>query len=152
MICLIQISQKLLTKQENNNIINIGYILYNEVNKRLENFNIDFFELENGDCPIKDYLDSVDKKLRAKILWTIGLLETNGNMLGMPYSEHLDDGIFELRTKQGSDISRVLYFFCIGRKIILTHGFTKKTNKVPKSEIEIAKKYRDIYVSRQKGE
>ena len=152
MICLIQISQKLLTKQENNNIINIGYILYNEVNKRLENFNIDFFELENGDCPIKEYLDSVDKKLRAKILWTIGLLETNGNMLGMPYSEHLDDGIFELRTKQGSDISRVLYFFCIGRKIILTHGFTKKTNKVPKSEIEIAKKYRDIYVSRQKGE
>ena len=152
MIYLIQINQKLLTKCKNHNIINIGYILYNEVNKGLENFNIDFFELENGDCPIKDYLDSVDKKLRAKILWTIGLLEANGNMLGMPYSEHLDDGIFELRTKQGSDISRVLYFFCIGRKIILTHGFTKKTKKVPKSEIETAKKYREIYVSRQKGE
>ena len=118
----------------------------------MENFNIDFFKLDNGDCPIKDYLNSVDKKLRAKILWTIGLLETNGNMLGMPYSEHLDDGIFELRTKQGSDISRVLYFFCIGRKIILTHGFTKKTNKVPKGEIETAKKYRDVYLSRQKGE
>lgn len=141
-----------MTKQKNNNIINIGYILYSEVYKRLENFNIDFFKLDNGDCPIKDYLNSVDKKLRAKILWTIGLLETNGNMLGMPYSEHLDDGIFELRTKQGSDISRVLYFFCIGRKIILTHGFTKKTNKVPKGEIETSKKYRDIYFSRLKGE
>lgn len=118
----------------------------------MENFNIDFFKLDNGDCPIKDYLDSVDKKLRAKILWTIGLLETNGNVLGMPYSEYLDDGIFELRIKHGSDISRVLYFFYIGRRIILTHGFTKKSNKVPKSEIETAKKYKDIYLSRQKGE
>ena len=141
-----------MTKQKNNTIINIGYIPYREVNKRLENFDIDFFKLDNGECPIKDYLNSIDKKLRAKILWTIGLLETNGNMLGMPYSEHLDDGIFELRTKQGSDISRVLYFFCIVKNIILTHGFTKKTNKVPKREIETAKRYRDIYLNRQKGE
>ena len=118
----------------------------------MDNFNINFFNLDNGDCPTKDYLDSLDKKMRAKILWTIGLLETNGNTLGMPYSEHLDDGIFELRAKQGSDISRVLYFFCIGKNIILTHGFTKKTNKVPAREIETAKKYRDIYLSRQKGE
>ena len=122
------------------------------MDKRLNNFTIDFFRLDNGDCPVIDYLDSIDKKIRAKTLRTIELLETNGNMLGMPYSEHLDDGIFELRTKQGSDISRVLYFFCVGRKIILTHGFTKKTNKVPKSESETAKKYRDIYLSNQKGE
>ena len=118
----------------------------------MNNFDVDFFELENGDCPVKNYLDSIDKKMRAKMLRTIGLLETNGNMLGMPYSEYLDDGIFELRSKQGSDISRVLYFFCIGRKIILTHGFTKKTNKVPRSEIETAKKYRTIYLESQRGE
>lgn len=118
----------------------------------MENFDIDFFCLDNGACPLKEYLDKADTKMRAKILWTIGLLEINGNTLGMPYSEHLQDGIFELRTKQGSDISRVLYFFCVGRKIILTHGFTKKTNKTPKSEIETAKKYRDIYLSRRKGE
>ncbi len=118
----------------------------------MDNFEIDFFKLDNGHCPIIEYLDSTDKKMRAKILWTIGLLETNGNMLTMPYSEHLQDGIFELRTKHGSDISRVLYFFYIGRKIILTHGFDKKTNKVPPSEIATAKKYRDIYLNRQKGE
>ena len=118
----------------------------------MENFIIDSFELDNGNYPVKDYLNSLDTKMRAKILWTINLLETNGNMLGMPYSEFLQDGIFELRAKQGSDISRVLYFFCIGKKIILTHGFDKKTNKVPQSEIDTAKKYRDIYLRRQKGE
>lgn len=113
---------------------------------------MDFFKCDNGECPVIEYLNSINIKLRAKMAWTIGLLETNGNMLGMPYSEQLEDGIFELRAKQGSDISRVLYFFCVGRKIVLTHGFTKKTNKVPKSEIETAKKYREIYLTRRKGE
>ena len=67
----------------------------------------------------------------------------------MPYSEELEDGIFELRAKVGSDISRVLYFFVVGRKIILTNGFIKKTQKTPKSEIELAKKYRADYLSRE---
>lgn len=118
----------------------------------MENFDVDFFHLDNGDCPVEEYLDGTPTKMRAKILRTIGLLEANGNMLTLPHSEHLDDGIFELRTKQGSDISRVLYFFFIGRKIILTNGFTKKTQKTPKCELETAKKYRAIYLSRQKGE
>lgn len=34
--------------------------------------------------------------------------------------------MFELRTKQGSDITRVLYFFIVGKKAILTNGFIKK--------------------------
>lgn len=118
----------------------------------MENFDVDFFELDNGDCPVIQYLDSANNKMRAKILRTIKLLETNGNMLPKPYSEYLRDGIFELRVKQGSDISRVLYFFFVEKKIILTHGFTKKTNKVPPREIETAKKYREIYLRRQKGE
>lgn len=49
-----------------------------------------------------------------------------------PYSKHLDDGIFELRCKFGSDITRVLYFFYYEGKIILTNGFVKKTQKTPK--------------------
>lgn len=47
----------------------------------------------------------------------------------MPYSEHLVDGIFELRAQSGSNISRILYFFVIGRKIVLTNGFVKKNAK-----------------------
>ncbi len=37
-------------------------------------------------------------------------------MLREPYSKHLDDGIFELRCKFGSGITRVLYFFSIMRE------------------------------------
>jgi phage-related protein len=49
------------------------------------------------------------------------------------------DGIFEVRGKVGSNISRVLYFFHVDRKIILTNGFVKKTQKNPKNEITLAK-------------
>lgn len=64
--------------------------------------------------------------MRAKVFRTIELLEMKGNHLREPFSKHLVDGIFELRVKQGSNISRVLYFFVVGNKVILTNGFVKK--------------------------
>ena len=86
-----------------------------------------FYDTVDGKCPLQDYLDSLEPKLLAKTLRTIDLLENNGINLRGPYSEPIDDGLFELRTKQGSDITRVLYFFFAGNKAILTNGFTKKT-------------------------
>jgi len=77
------------------------------------------------------FILSLDKKMRAKVAWTIALLEAGGNSLREPYSKHLDDGILELRVKVGSDISKVLYFFIVGKRVILTHGFVKKTDDTP---------------------
>ena len=74
-------------------------------------FEIDMFHRENGDCPVKDFLDSLDKKMRAKLLKELETLEEYGSALREPHSKALDDGIFELRTKQGTNITRVLYFF-----------------------------------------
>lgn len=54
----------------------------------------------------------------------------------------------ELRAKVGSDISRVLYFFVVGQRAILTHGFIKKTNKTPVAEIERAISYRQDFFER----
>lgn len=36
----------------------------------------------------------------------------------------------------------------IGKKVILTNGFIKKTQKTPKNEIERAKEYRADYLER----
>ena len=58
---------------------------------------------------------------------------------------------FELRANQGSDISRVMYFFFVGQKAVLTTGFVKKSQKTPKSEIELAKKYKQDYMERESG-
>lgn len=117
----------------------------------MQEFEIIFYKTENGENPVSDFLDSLDAKMRAKMLMSIRIVKENGHLARMPYSEELQDGIFELRAKVGSDISRVLYFFMIGRKIILTNGFIKKTQKTPKSEIEKAKRYRDDYLSREEN-
>ncbi|WP_305151911.1 type II toxin-antitoxin system RelE/ParE family toxin [uncultured Dubosiella sp.] len=111
-------------------------------------YEIIFYETKDGECPVQDFLNSLSPKLLAKTLRTIDLLETNGPFLREPYSKSLDGTIFELRTKQGSNITRILYFFIVGKKIILTNGFVKKTQKTPKKEFERAKKLKADYERR----
>jgi phage-related protein len=115
-------------------------------------YEIIFFDTEDGKCPMKDFLDSLEPKLLAKTFRTIDLLEANGPNLREPYSKPLGDGIFELRTKLGTDITRVLYFFVAGQKAVLTNGFIKKTQKTPKSEINLALKYKIDYERRYGNE
>ena len=115
----------------------------------MNEFEIIFYDKPGGEEPAKEFIMSLDNKMEARMLKLIDLLSECGNRLRKPYSEHIDDGIFELRAKVGSDISRVLYFFVIGKQIILTNGFIKKTQKTPKSEIELAKKYRNEYLNRE---
>ena len=89
--------------------------------------------------------------MQAKLFMVLEFLEEKGPLLREPYSQSLGDGIFEVRAKQGSDISRVLYFFVVGKRIILTNGFVKKTQKTPTNEIERAKRYRKDYQTRKEG-
>lgn len=114
-------------------------------------FEVEFYETEKGDQPAKDFLLKLDKKMRAKMVNTIAILQDNGYELRKPYSKHLSEGIFELRAKVGNDITRVLYFFYVDKQIILTNGFIKKTQKTPKGEIEKAKKYRADYLQRKES-
>lgn len=117
----------------------------------MANFEVIFYEKKNGDIPVQDFLMSLDKKMRAKLSGIISILQEYGNQLREPYSKYLDDGIFEIRGKVGSDISRVLYFFYYDGKIILTNGFIKKAQKVPKAELDRAKEYRKDYLERMGG-
>ena len=117
----------------------------------MQEFEIVFYKTDTGESPVEDFLDSLNDKMRAKMLMSIRIIRENGFQTRMPYSEELEDGIFELRAKVGTDISRVLYFFMIGRKVILTNGFIKKTQKTPHEEIERAKKYRADYLSREES-
>ena len=116
----------------------------------MSEFEIIFYEKEDGTMPAQDFLDSLDDKMRAKMILTVDMLKTNGNRLREPYSKPLDDGIMELRAVVGTNISRVLYFFVVGQKVILTNGFIKKTQKTPKKEITLAKKYREDYIERER--
>lgn len=107
-----------------------------------------FYTDINGNVPVKEFLDSLDVKMRTKMLRSIMALQDLGHNLRMPLSESLDDGILELRAKVGSDITRVLYFFIVGDRAVLTHGFVKKKQKTPAREIKRAKEIRTDYLHR----
>ena len=115
----------------------------------MSDFRAIFYQEIDGTVPMNDFLSTLDKKMKAKVLRTIALFESMGNDLRDPYSKHLQDGIFELRIKVSTNISRVLYFFVIDKRAILTHGFVKKTDETPPNEIARAMKYRSEYKNRK---
>jgi len=112
---------------------------------------VEYYEKSDGTFPAEEFILAQDLKMKAKLFKLLELLEAHGNELREPYSKILKDGIFEVRAIQGNNITRVLYFFVVGRKIILTHGFTKKTQKTPPSEIDKAMKYRSDYYKQEEN-
>ena len=116
----------------------------------MDKFEVEFYTKDNGEKPAKDFILGLDVKMRAKVLGIIYVLEEKENQLREPYSKHLEDEIFEIRGKVGIDITRVLYFFYYGKKIIMTNGFIKKMQETPKQEIRLAKSYRKDYLERVK--
>lgn len=113
-------------------------------------FDIEFYRRSDGTAPVEEFLDTLNIKMRNKALDSLLLLESFGNNLREPYSKYVEDGLFELRIKFASDISRIFYFFYIDNKIILTNGFIKKTQKTPRNQLILAKNYKADYEQKAK--
>lgn len=114
----------------------------------MKDFEIIFYKKENGECPVSDFLSSLNKVMRYKLMHQLDLLELYGNNPKGDFSKFIRDGIFEVRAQNKTDITRIFYFFDKNRQIVLTHGFVKKTQRLPASELETAKRYREDYLAR----
>jgi len=68
------------------------------------------------------------------------MMIVHGSNLGLPHTKSLSNGLFELRLKSKEGIGRVFYCTKVGKNIIMLHSFVKKTDKIPKKEMEIALK------------
>ena len=96
----------------------MAYMPYNDYKgDTMTEFEVIFYEKENGDCPVEEFITALDVKMRAKMVGLLELLEEKGNQLREPYSKPIDDGIFEIRCKVGNNITRVLYFFTMKQKL-----------------------------------
>lgn len=114
----------------------------------MSKWNIIYYEAVDGNCPIEEFINSRNVNNKAKIFSIFTLLEEKGPNLPRPYADILKEGIHELRIKLSGDQIRILYFFCYKEFIILTHSFTKKTDKVPEAEIKKAIKYKEDFFNR----
>lgn len=94
-----------------------------------------FYDPKTGHAPVKEYLDDVPDKERAKILKYIEFLREHQGVLDEPYTKHIREKIRELRVDFGKNRHRIFFFSFVGKNIILLHAFQKRTAKSPKSEI-----------------
>lgn len=63
-----------------------------------------------------------------------------GPQLRMPHSKAFGDGLFELRPKGKAGIGRAFYCFLVGRRVVILHGFIKKSQQTPDRELKLARK------------
>ncbi len=113
-------------------------------------YEVIFYETSSGSCPVDGFLDLLQPKVRAKVEKWIEKLEQHGPNLPRPYADIIIGKIRELRIVFGSNHYRLLYFF-FGKIIVLTHGFIKKTDKVPTQEIQRAENYMTDFFNRYQG-
>ena len=98
-----------------------------------------------------DFFKDLKPEARRKFNWTLKLIATL-ERVPLKYFKHMEgsSGLYEIRVEVGSDIYRVFSFFDRGQLVILVNGFQKKTQKTPKSELELAEKLKKEYFN-EKG-
>lgn len=94
----------------------------------------------------KQFLDSIEEKSREKIIYNIWKSRSSINK---ELFKKLQDQIWEFRTNYNKTYYRLLAFWDNtdkeGTIVISTHGIIKKTDKIPKKEIEKAERIRQLY-------
>jgi phage-related protein len=100
-----------------------------------------FFRTEVGGEPVRDWLKSLpsseDRKRIGEDIKTVEF----GWPVGMPVCRPLGDGVYEARTKLAQNrIARVLFYIDKKARMVLLHGFIKKTQKSPDKDLELAKR------------
>lgn len=100
------------------------------------NWVVDFF-----DDKVMKSVQKWPSGIKAKFAWIVELIEEQGlEGVGMPYVGAFGNGLFEIRAKGREGIGRAIFCILIGKKITILNAFIKKTEKTPRTEIEIAMK------------
>lgn len=112
---------------------------------------MEFFVDEAGESPVEDFLNSLDMKSRARFRWSMEQLRTRNVRARPPLVRHIEDDLWELREESQTNIYRILYVFFTGRRIVFLHGFQKKTQKIPKRELETAKRHYQAFLAQERS-
>jgi phage-related protein len=114
-------------------------------------YSIKFYENEQGERPVRDYLKELgsktDKDSRIKVNKIYDYIETlkeHGTRAGMPFVKHMDGDIWELRPFA----DRFFFFYWKDNQFVFLHYYHKKTNKTPPNELDQAKRNLKSFIER----
>jgi phage-related protein len=111
---------------------------------------IQFYRTSTGKCPVEEFLDSLPDKHAQKAAWVLRLVEQM-DIVPQQYFKKLvgTEDLWEIRTQAGGNSYRFLGFFDRSQFLILTSGFSKKQQKTPQKEIDLAGQRREEYIQRR---
>ncbi len=108
------------------------------------------YESITGEKPVEEFILSLTIKGQSKVARTFDHLEEFGPKLGAPHMKKLAGShLWELRILGGDSI-RIFYITTTGKTFLLLHGITKKKQKTPRKEIDLAEKRLLEYTSRER--
>jgi phage-related protein len=91
------------------------------------------------DEDVEALFDVLPEDMQAHFLRIVELIRSQGlEKVREPYVKHLEGKLWEMRMKGRSGIARAVYVTAIGKRVVIVHIFTKKTQKTPRHEIETA--------------
>jgi phage-related protein len=99
-----------------------------------------FFRSDGGAEPVRDWLRDFPREDRRAIGHGLMVLEF-GWPVGMPLAKSMGHGLHELRvTVSGNRNVRILFYVDAQQRIVLLHGFVKKTARTPLVDLDLARK------------
>ena len=112
---------------------------------------IQFYWTPAGKCPVEEFLDSLPDRHAQKVTWVLRLVERI-DIVPQQYFKKLvgTEHLWEIRAQMGGNSYRFLGFFDGSMLLILTSGFSKKQQKIPEREIELAHQRRSDYLQRRR--
>ena len=111
---------------------------------------VTFYTTADGKCPVAEFIDSQMPKVAQKIAWVLKAVQEIEKVPKTYFKKLSDTDFYEVRIELSGNIYRLLGFFHNGNIVILTNGFQKKTQKTPKSEIEVCEARMKDFLTRSK--
>lgn len=88
---------------------------------------------------VDEELARMPPKLQARMIRLMELMEKHGADLGEPHTKAIGGDLFEIRAKAREGIGRGIFCYVRGKRIVILHVFVKKSQKIPKKDLELAK-------------
>lgn len=115
----------------------------------IQKLKVIFYRTEAGIEPVRIWLTGLLKSEKKAIGEDIMTVQY-GWPLGMPLVDNLGQGLWEVRSRLPSKKIARIIFFMDNQTMILVHGFIKKTQRTPKSELDLARQRKKRYQSQLK--
>jgi phage-related protein len=106
--------------------------------KKLKKFPAAFYQSPNGFEPVRGWLQTFGKRDKVVLGLDIATVEY-GWPIGMPLCRSLGEGLWEIRSSLPSKREARIIFCVVDERIVLLHGFVKKTQKTPLQDLKLAK-------------